>query len=128
MESYGVRTFFAKETAFNVLGLMYPLLFSITQVEPTWADLNGGMDKLPDLADITARIHYGLLKKSELRRAIAVDNLNSDFKVVNGVEAERLLQTVNVTPCANFRKFPDLEAYKTLSDLANLQGMVSVKW
>ena len=38
---------------FNILGLMYPLLFSITQVEPIWADLNGGMDHLPDLADIT---------------------------------------------------------------------------
>ncbi|KAJ7227399.1 fatty acid synthase [Mycena pura] len=126
LESYGVRTFSAKEMAFNILGLMHPLLFSITQVEPIWADLNGGMDKLPDLADITARIRSGLLKKSELRRAIALDN-SADFKVVNGVEAERLLQTVNVTPRANFRfEFPDLEAYETLSDLANLQGMVDL--
>ena len=33
-----------------VLGLMHPLLFSIFQVEPIWTDLNGGMDRLPDLA------------------------------------------------------------------------------
>ena len=39
--------------AFNILGLMHPLLFSIMQVEPIWANLNGGMDCLPDLADIT---------------------------------------------------------------------------
>ena len=32
---------------------MHPLLFSITQVEPIWADSNGGMDRLPDLADIS---------------------------------------------------------------------------
>jgi len=44
LESYGVRTFSAKEMAFNILGLMHPLLFSITQVEPIWADRNGGMD------------------------------------------------------------------------------------
>ncbi|KAJ3909294.1 fatty acid synthase alpha subunit reductase [Lentinula edodes] len=53
LESFDVRTFSAKEMAFNILGLMHPLLFSITQVEPIWADLNGGMDRHPDLADIT---------------------------------------------------------------------------
>jgi fatty acid synthase subunit alpha len=100
LESYGVRTFSAKEMAFNILGLMHPLLFSITQVEPIWADLNGGMDCLPDLADITTRIHF--------RRAIACDNA-ADFTVINGVTAERLYQTVNVLPRANFRfAFPSL--------------------
>ena len=52
LEAHGVRTFSAKEMAFNILGLMHPLLFSITQVEPIWADLNGGMDRLPDLAEL----------------------------------------------------------------------------
>src|ERR1700728_875291 len=101
LESHAVRTFSAKEMAFNILGLMHPLLFSITQVEPIWADLNGGMDRLPDLADITTRIRLSLNKKSELRRAIARDN-SADFKIINGLEAERILQTVNVTPRANF--------------------------
>lgn len=41
VESYGYRTFSAKEMAHNILGLMHPLFFSITQVEPVWADLNG---------------------------------------------------------------------------------------
>jgi len=45
LESYGVRTFSPKEMAFNILGLMHPLLFSITQIEPIWADLNSGMDR-----------------------------------------------------------------------------------
>ncbi|KAJ7067175.1 fatty acid synthase [Mycena amicta] len=126
LESYGVRTFSAKEMAFNILGLMHPLLFSITQVEPIWADLNGGMDKLPDLADITGRIRSDLMKKGELRRAIALDN-SADFKVVNGGEAERLLQTVNVTPRANFRfDFPTLESHDSFADLSKLQGMIDL--
>ena len=66
LEGHGVRTFSAKEMAFNILGLMHPLLFSITQVEPIWADLNGGMDRLPDLADITTCIRTSLMKKSDL--------------------------------------------------------------
>ena len=69
VESYGVRTFSAKEMAFNILGLIHPLLFSITQVEPIWADLNGGMDQLPDLVEITTNIHTTLNQNAELKRA-----------------------------------------------------------
>ncbi|KAL0065236.1 fatty acid synthase alpha subunit Lsd1 [Marasmius tenuissimus] len=127
LESYGVRTFSAKEMAFNILGLMHPLLFSITQVEPIWADLNGGMDRLPDLAEITGRIRNNLMKKSELRRAIARDNA-ADFKVINGVEAERTIQTVDVLPRANFRfNFPDLQSHESLSELPKLQGLIDLE-
>jgi fatty acid synthase subunit beta len=126
LESYGVRTFSAKEMAFNILGLMHPLLFSITQVEPIWADLNGGMDRLPDLAEIATRIRLNITKKSELRRAIARDNA-ADFKIINGVDAERVLQTVNVTPRANFKfEFPVLESVESLADLPKLRGMIDL--
>ncbi|KAF8071859.1 fatty acid synthase [Lyophyllum atratum] len=127
LESYGVRTFSAKEMAFNILGLMHPLLFSITQVEPIWADLNGGMDRLPDLADITTRIRTTLHKKADLRRAIARDN-SADFKIINGVEAERLLQTVDVLPRANFQyNFPTLESNESLSELSHLRGLIDLE-
>ncbi|TFY76669.1 hypothetical protein EWM64_g7343 [Hericium alpestre] len=126
VESHGVRTFSAKEMAFNILGLMHPLLFSITQVEPIWADLSGGMDRVADLAEITTRIRVNINKKSELRRAIARDN-SAEFKVINGVEAERVLQTVNVTPRANFRfDFPELESAETLENLAKLRDVVDL--
>lgn len=38
IEAKGCRTFSAKEMAFNILGLMHPLLFDVTQIEPIWAD------------------------------------------------------------------------------------------
>ncbi|KAF5337910.1 hypothetical protein D9758_013124 [Tetrapyrgos nigripes] len=127
LESHGVRTFSAKEMAFNILGLMHPLLFSITQVEPIWADLNGGMDRLPDLAEITTRIRTNLMKKSDLRRAVARDNA-LDYKVINGVEAERLIQTVDVLPRANFHfNFPKLETVDQLADLSKLRGMIDLE-
>jgi fatty acid synthase subunit alpha len=127
LEGYGVRTFSAKEMAFNILGLMHPLLFSITQVEPIWADLNGGMDRLPDLADVTTRIRLGLHAKADLRRAVARDN-SADFKITNGTEAERVLQTVNIVPRANFRfEFPDLPPISSLEDLSKLRGMLDLE-
>ena len=87
VEGHSVRTFSAKEMAFNILGLMHPLLFSITQVEPIWADLSGGMD----LAEIITGIRITINKKPELRRAIARD-ISAEFKTVNGVEADRSVQ------------------------------------
>ncbi|KAI0067274.1 fatty acid synthase [Artomyces pyxidatus] len=126
VETHGVRTFSAKEMSFNILGLMHPLLFSITQVEPIWADLSGGMDRVADFAEITTRIRVEINKKAELRRAIARDN-SAEFKVINGVEAERVLQTVNVTPRANFRfEFPHLESAQSLEDLAKLRDVIDL--
>ncbi|EJU05022.1 fatty acid synthase [Dacryopinax primogenitus] len=126
IEEHGVRTFSAKEMAFNILGLMHPILFGITQVEPIWADLNGGMDRLPDIADITMRIRSELNAESELRKAVNRDT-SADFKVVHGVEAERLHQTVSVTPRANFKfKMPKLESPDAFANLADLRGMVDL--
>ena len=53
IETHGVRLFSAKEMAFNILGLMHPTLFSITQVKPVWGDLSGGFGRIADLADLT---------------------------------------------------------------------------
>lgn len=125
VETCGVRTFSAKEMAFNILGLMHPLLFSITQVESIWADLSGGMDRLPDLADITTRIRMDINKKSELRRAITRDNA-LDFKIMNGAESERILQTVNVVPRANFKfDFPVLNS-SSIEQLGRLRGIIDL--
>jgi 3-oxoacyl-ACP reductase-like protein len=127
VESYGVRTFSAKEMAFNILGLMHPLLFSITQVEPIWADLNGGMDRLPDLAEITQKIRLTLNQQADLRRAITRDN-SADFTMINGGEAERVLQTVTVTPRANFKfDFPKIESQESLADVAQLRGLLDLE-
>lgn len=65
-------------------------------------------------------------QKADLRRAITRDN-SADFKIINGVAAEHLFQTVNVLPRANFRfDFPSLEATSSLQDLAHLQGLIDL--
>ena len=52
-ESYGVGPFTAKEMALNNLGLMYPFPQHHSSLARL-ADLNGGMDRLPNLTDITS--------------------------------------------------------------------------
>ena len=117
LETNGVRTFSAKEMSFDILGLMHPLLFGITQVEPIWADLNGGMDRIPDLAEITTKIRSELNAESALRKAISRDNA-FDYKTVNGADAEAVLKAVPVTPRANFKfQFPQFEAPESLDPM-----------
>lgn len=43
IEAKGVRTFSAKEMAFNILGLMHPLIFDVAQIEPVWADVSSSL-------------------------------------------------------------------------------------
>lgn len=40
IEAQGCRTFSSKEMAFNILGLMHPLIFDVAQIEPVWADVS----------------------------------------------------------------------------------------
>lgn len=105
---------------------MHPLLFDITQIEPVWADLNGGMDRLPDLAEVTTKIRTNLALTGDLRRAVAIDS-SADFKIINGVDAERIHQKVPIAPRANFKfDFPPLESVESLEKLNAIQGMIDL--
>ncbi|SGZ13233.1 BQ5605_C028g10557 [Microbotryum silenes-dioicae] len=127
IEAQGVRTFSAKEMAFNILGLMHPLVFDVAQIEPVWADLNGGMDKLPDLAALTTDIRTNLNLTASTRRAIAVDN-SLDYKITRGSDAEQIHHQVKVLPRANFSlPFPELKPIDAMSELAKLRGLIDLE-
>ena len=124
LEKLGVRTFSAKEMAFNILGLMHPLLFDITQIEPIWADLNGGMDRVAGLAEVTGSIRADLSRVSELRKAIAQDNA-ADFRITNGDHSAP--NAVSIAPRANFSyEFPKIDGDDVLDQLNHLQGLIDL--
>ncbi|BGP41220.1 fatty acid synthase alpha subunit Lsd1 [Rhodotorula kratochvilovae] len=127
IEAQGCRTFSAKEMAFNILGLMHPLVFDVAQIEPVWADLNGGMDRLPDLASLTTNIRTQLNQTAATRRAIAKDN-SIDYKVAHGPAAEQIHQQITVAPRANFSlPFPELKPVDAASELAKLRGLIDLE-
>jgi fatty acid synthase subunit alpha, fungi type len=88
---------------------------------------NGGMDRLPDLAEITTKIRLDLNHQAALHRAIARDS-PLDYQIINGTEAERKLQTVFVTPRANFKYgFPPLESTDSLREISKLRGLIDLE-
>ncbi|BFZ56375.1 3-oxoacyl-[acyl-carrier-protein] synthase [Savitreella phatthalungensis] len=125
IEKYGVRTFSQQEMAFNILGLMTPAIVLLCQQEPVWADLNGGLQLLPNLKDLTSRMRKELAATSDTRQAVAAESA-IEHQIVNGPDAEQLHKKHVIQPRANMRfEFPQIKSAKELSAL-KLQGMVDL--
>ncbi|KAI7369045.1 Fatty acid synthase subunit [Hortaea werneckii] len=129
VEKYGVRTFSQQEMAFNLLGLMSPSIANLCQMEPVFADLNGGLQFLPNLKELMTKLRKDITESSEIRRAVtretAVEN-----KVVNGEESEALYKNVKVDKRANLKfDFPKLPDWKSEVEPINgdLKGMVDLE-
>ncbi|KAK9458205.1 3-oxoacyl-reductase [Dipodascopsis uninucleata] len=128
IESLGVRTFSQQEMAFNILGLMSPAIVNLCQIEPVFADLNGGMQYIPDLNNCSFKFRSEIVQTSEIRKAVSAENA-IEYKIVNGDEAERLHKTVKIQPRANNKfEFPRLKDFSELEHLAkDLNGMVDLE-
>ncbi|KAK8179249.1 hypothetical protein BC567DRAFT_285491 [Phyllosticta citribraziliensis] len=129
IEKYGVRTFSQQEMAFNLLGLMSPAIVNLCQVEPVWADLNGGFQYLPNLKDLMTSLRKEFTETSEIRKAVTKET-SAENKIVNGEKSEALYKKKTVQPRANlkydFPKVPDWETeVKPLNE--NLKGMVDLE-
>ncbi|KAF2204996.1 hypothetical protein GQ43DRAFT_477755 [Delitschia confertaspora ATCC 74209] len=129
IEKYGVRTFSQQEMAFNLLGLMAPQVVNLCQVEPVWADLNGGFQYIPNLKDLMTDLRKEYTETSEVRRAVIKENAIEN-KVVNGEASEKLYQKATIQPRANLKfDFPNLPDWENDVKPLNgdLKGMVDLE-
>ncbi|CRG88720.1 fatty acid synthase subunit alpha, fungi type [Talaromyces islandicus] len=129
VEKLGVRTFSQQEMAFNLLGLMAPAIVDLCQTEPVFADLNGGLQFIPDLKDLMTRLRKEIMDTSALRQAV-IKETAIENKVVNGEDSEALYKKVVTEPRANLKfPFPELPSWdnevKPLND--QLRGMVNLE-
>ena len=128
VEKYGVRTFSQQEMAFNLLGLMAPAIVNLCQIEPAFADLNGGLQFLPDLQNLMTKLRSEVMETSAVRQAVTKETALEN-KVVNGEDSEALYKKVTIEPRANIKyDFPELPNWeKEVAPLnKQLQGMVNL--
>ena len=128
VEKFGVRTFSQQEMAFNLLGLMAPPIVNLCQSEPVFADLNGGLQFLPNLKDLMTKLRSEIMEVSAVRQAVSKESALEN-KVINGVDSEALYRQVKVEPRANIKfEFPELPDWETeIAPLnKNLRGMVDL--
>ncbi|KAL9087121.1 MAG: hypothetical protein Q9159_003816 [Coniocarpon cinnabarinum] len=129
VEKLGVRTFSQQEMAFNLLGLMSPAIVNLCQMEPVFADLNGGMQYLPNLKELMTDLRKELTETSEVRKAVTKETALEN-KIVNGEDSEALYKKVQVQPRANMKfDFPQLPGWASeVQPLnANLKDMVDLE-
>ncbi|KAL5319173.1 hypothetical protein ACEPPN_012222 [Leptodophora sp. 'Broadleaf-Isolate-01'] len=75
IEKLGVQTFSQEEMAGDILALLSPEMIDICQSCPLFADLNGGLDAIEDLSHALATIRTSLKEDTEIREAIAKEDL-----------------------------------------------------
>lgn len=129
VEAFGVRTFSQQEMAFNLLGLMSPTIVDLCQTEPVFADLNGGLQFIPNLNEAMTKLRKDIMETSEIRKAVAKESALEDA-IVNGAESEAFYKLKVIEPRANIKfDFPALPEWK--SDIAplndTLKGMVDLE-
>ncbi|KAH7018881.1 fatty acid synthase subunit alpha reductase [Ilyonectria destructans] len=127
IEALGVRTFSQQEMAFNLLGLMSPTLVDLCQSEPIFADLNGGLQFIPNLNEILSSLRKDIMETSEVRHTVAKE-IAIENKIVHGADSEP--QKKLIQPRANIKfDFPFLPDWKSeiapLND--KLKGMVDLE-
>ncbi|KAK4177343.1 hypothetical protein QBC36DRAFT_236917 [Triangularia setosa] len=128
VENFGVRTFSQQEMAFNLLGLMSPTVVDLCQNEPVFADLNGGLQFIPNLNEVMTKERKSITETSEIRRAVTKETALEN-KTVNGEDSEVLYKKKVIEPRANLKyDFPTLPDWKSEVEPLNekLKGMVDL--
>jgi fatty acid synthase subunit alpha len=128
IEKLGVRTFSQQEMAFNLLGLMAPAIVNLCQLDPVWADLNGGFQFIPDLKSLMTKLRTDIMETSDVRQAV-IKETAIENKVVNGEDSEALYKRVVAEPRANIKfEFPKLPSWDEEVQPLNesLKGMVNL--
>lgn len=128
IEKVGVRTFSQKEMAFNILGLLTPLVISLCQEQPVMADLNGGLQFIENLKEFTSKLRSDLIDSAEVRRAVSIES-SIEQKVVHGDGVDANYNKVTVQPRANMTfSFPDMKSYEEIKSIApELEGMLDLE-
>lgn len=128
IEKLGVRTFSQKEMAFNILGLMTPEIVEICYNEPIMADLNGGLQNIDNLKEITTNLRNDLTLTADIRRAVSVENA-IEQKVISGDKVDALHSEVVVQPRSNMKfEFPHLKSYEEIkANASDLEGMLDLE-
>ena len=123
LEKLGVRTFSTQEMAFNILGLMHPSIAQLSQSEPVWADLNGGLQLVSDLNTTLKNIRMSITETSQIRKAIANEH-SLDESVLRGPTIGGVRK---ILPRSNLQyPFPRMPEFAALQKLPNVREIIDL--
>lgn len=122
MEDAGIRTFSSIEMAFNILGLMHTKMVRMAESAPVYADLNGGLDAVNNLAEFTKEIRNELTNSANIKRALAKERA-----VESALDLKHSDPAVKIKPRANMTfNYPDLRPMDILPGNAMLKDLLDL--
>lgn len=135
VERLGVRTFSQAEMAHALACLMFNAICDLSQKEPVYADLTGGMGQLQELPQVVQALRKELKETSDIQQALMKEaSLEADCSA--RIEGQTTgVPGAKVTRMANFRlDFPSTLEYdkeiaplaKDLVDMVDLERVVVV--
>ncbi|KAI4254027.1 MAG: hypothetical protein LQ352_003350 [Teloschistes flavicans] len=126
IESHDVLTFSQKEMAFNLLALMSAPVVRLCESGPILADLNGGLQYLPNLKDLMSAARSEINTQVEIRKAITSEDaleaamLDAPPTAIPALKSANPKSTLKV----GYPSLPDYE--KDIQPLPQLEGMVDL--
>lgn len=124
LDKLGIRTFSPAETAFNVLGLLTYEIVMEAQTTPLVADLNGGLQTLPNILPVLQALKSDLVEQQALQKVMSGEEALDDEHCGTSISKSELL----VSPRGNIDLgYPKLRSYQKLRDEFNgskIQGLV----
>ncbi|ODV95607.1 hypothetical protein PACTADRAFT_42750 [Pachysolen tannophilus NRRL Y-2460] len=126
IESYKVKTFSQMEMSFNILGLIDNKISNLAQTTPLLADLNGGLQHIANLKEITAQARQEIVSKSEIKQAVHKDH-SIDVRTINGENSETPYLKHSITKYSNNKyAFPTLKPYSAIKS-NELEGLLDLE-
>lgn len=126
IESHGCITFNTPEMAFNILALLAPQMRALCEQSPVYADLNGGLQFIPDLKASITGARKSILDESRLRKALAAER-KLQQAVVEGPAAQAA-EKPSTAPRATVQfNYPGLQDHEeVLAGAPRLQNMIDL--
>eukprot|EP00668_Euglena_longa_P007013 GGOE01008376.1.p1 GENE.GGOE01008376.1~~GGOE01008376.1.p1 ORF type:complete len:4141 (-),score=1338.09 GGOE01008376.1:1069-11655(-) len=123
IEALGCRTFSTAEMGFLLAGLMTQRLVTLSQAQPLWADLTGGMDRIADLKGHTTMLRSQIQEEAATRSAV-LQEMAREEEVLQGKPSAA---PSTIQRRANLQlTFPILKPFEELQPLRYMQGMVDL--
>ena len=131
IERHSVITFSQTEMAFNILALMTPEISAICEDDPVYANLNGGLQYVPNLKQEIVSTRARISDDSKLRKALLAEESRHQTVLKGANVRVESTDTSKPTPTPQRVNltlgFPELSSYQDLTtDLKDLKGMVDL--
>ncbi|KAJ2157084.1 fatty acid synthase alpha subunit Lsd1 [Coemansia sp. RSA 552] len=128
VERSGIRTFSAREMAFNVLGLLHPQISGMAHWSPVWAVLDSGMGQADSFAELVAREKSRIEITSKQHQDVSL-NAAAGYSDTYGHRAQVVAGSIkSAIPilAKHQHHFPAPTSYDSLEHLHHLQDMVNL--